>query len=80
MEQVKVDIVHVQLTERRRNTGSGCFITVILNPEFARYENVFSGNAAVQDGVAHFGFIEVGRRCVNVAVSRAQGFFDCGIG
>ena len=80
VEQVKVDIVHVKLTERRLNTGSGRFIAIVLNPELAGHKNVFSGNAAIPDSVAHFGFIEVGGSCVNVAVSCAQGFFDCVIG
>ena len=73
MNQIQVHVVEAQLFQGRIDALAGGVVAVVLKPELAGDEYFVTGDAAVTDGPANFVFIEIGRRCVDVAVAEMQG-------
>ena len=69
VQQIQVYIVKPQFFQRCFKTFLCCFISIILEPEFACDKNLFSGNPAVLYRFSHLSFVKICGRCINMTVS-----------
>lgn len=74
VHQVQIDIVNTQILERGLNALLNLVVPGVI--ELGGKPDLFAGHARVANTSTNFGFVVVGQRCVNVAVTLQEGVLD----
>ena len=69
MQQVQVDIVHIELAQRCFDALLCGLIAIVLQPQLARDKDLLSRDSAVSNGPADIGFIEIRRGGIDMPVA-----------